>query len=382
MNRHLPQELAQDLLRRGYNRRSFGRLAALLAGGAGLSFYNEPALAQFSNIGALPDGAVKINANENPAGPCPEARAAIARVAGMGGRYQYEEASIFARALAEAEGLKPDYVMPFPGSSDALHRMILAFTSPGRSLVLGDPGYEAGERAARYIGAAVHKVPLTPSYAHDVEAMVKADPNAGVFYLCNPNNPSGTVTPRAAIEWLLANKPAGSILLLDEAYVHFTEEPYGTSLVAKDRDIVALRTFSKLYGMAGLRAGAALGRLDLIDRLRTYGAGILPATGMAAATASLACKDLVKTRRAEMKTLREEQLAFCEKHKIRYIPSVSNKWMIDAGIPARELAWKLAAENVYIGRSWPAWPSYARITIGTAAEMARFQQALLKVLAA
>jgi len=376
------KEVEQDFLRRGFNRRNFGRLASLLAGGAGLSFYNEPALAQLSNIGQLPAGAVKINANENPAGPCPEALEAISRVSRNGGRYQYEETFMFARTLAEMEGLKPNYVMPFPGSSDPLHRMMLAFTSPTKSLVMGDPGYEAGERAARFIGAKVHKVPLTSTYTHDVKAMAKADPEAGVIYVCNPNNPSGTVTPRADIEWLLANKPAGSILLLDEAYIHFTDEPYGTDLVAKDKDVVVLRTFSKLYGMAGLRAGAAIGRPDLIEKIRSYGAGALPVTGMVAGTASLTCKDLVKTRKAEMKKVREEQFAFCDKHKIKYIPSVSNKWMIDVGIPARELNQKMAAEKVYIGRSWPAWPTYARITVGTPDEMTKFQKALLKVMGA
>jgi len=149
------KEVEQDFLRRGFNRRNFGRLASLLAGGAGLSFYNEPALAQLSNIGSLPADAVKINANENPAGPCPEALEAIARVSKNGGRYQYEETFLFARTLAEMEGLKPNYVLPFPGSSDPLHRMMLAYTSPTKSLVMGDPGYEAGERAARFIGASV-----------------------------------------------------------------------------------------------------------------------------------------------------------------------------------------------------------------------------------
>ena len=83
-----------------------------------------------------------------------------------------------------------------------------------------------------------------------------------------------------------------------------------------------------------------------------------------------------------MKKLREEQFAFCDKHKIKYIPSVSNKWMIDVGMPARDLAQKMAAEKVYIGRSWPAWPTYARITVGTPEEMAKFQKALLKVMGA
>lgn len=382
MQQFFSKEVEQDFLHRGFSRRNFGRLASLLAGGAGLSFYNEPALAQLSNIGALPADAVKINANENPVGPCPEALDAIARVSKNGGRYQYEETFAFARTLAEMEGLKPNYVLPFPGSSDPLHRMMLAFTSPTKSLVMGDPGYEAGERAARFIGATVHKVPLTKTYSHDVKAMAAADPNAGVIYVCNPNNPSGTITPRAEIEWLLANKPAGSILLLDEAYIHFSDEAYGSDLVAKDKDVVILRTFSKLYGMAGLRAGAAIGRPDLIEKIRSYGAGALPVTGMVAGTASLTCKDLVKTRRADMKKLREEQFAFCDKHKIKYIPSVSNKWMIDVGIPARDLNQKMAAEKVYIGRSWPAWPTYARITVGTPDEMAKFQNALLKVLGA
>ena len=410
MHRLFSQEVENDFLARGFSRRSFGRLASLLAGGAGLSFYNEPALAQLSMLQGMPAGAVKINANENPLGPCPEALEAIARVAKNGGRYQYEETFTFARTLAEIEGVKPNYVLPFPGSSDPLHRVILAYTSPAKSLVMGDPGYEAGERAARFIGAPVKKIPLKKDFSHDVKAMAEADPAAGVIYVCNPNNPTGTVTKREDIEWLLANKPAGSILLLDEAYLHFTEEKAGTDLVAQDKDIIILRTFSKLYGMAGLRAGAAIGRPDLLEKIRSYGAGALPVTGMVAGTASLTCKDLEKNRlyvaraltvsvnwsgmstvrrtlrpkrrRAEMKMLREEQFAFCDKHKIKYIPSVSNKWMIDTGIPAAELNQKMAAEKVFIGRSWPSMPSYARVSIGTREEMAKFQKALLKVLGA
>src|SRR5256885_15230014 len=97
-------------------------------------------------------------------------------------------------------------------------------------------------------------------YAHDGKAMAAADPNAGLIYVCNPNNPTGTLTPRADIEWLLENKPKGSILLLDEAYIHIAGAPMCSDLVAKDKDILILRTFSKIYGMAGLRAGAAIGR--------------------------------------------------------------------------------------------------------------------------
>src|SRR5262249_947011 len=148
--------------------------------------------------------------------------------------------------------LKSTYVRAFPGSSAPLHQAVLAFTSPDRPFVTADPGYEAGENAARFIGAKVIRKPLLKdrAYAHDVRAMAAASPNAGLIYICNPNNPSGTTTPRADIEWLLENKPKGAIVLLDEAYIHLCGEPMCADLVAKDKDIVILRTFSKIYGMA------------------------------------------------------------------------------------------------------------------------------------
>ncbi|MEZ5404009.1 MAG: pyridoxal phosphate-dependent aminotransferase [Bryobacteraceae bacterium] len=377
----LTQSQKQDFLARGFSRRSFGRIGALLGAGAALPFYNEPALAQLSRLRTpLPPGAVKINANENPQGPCTAALEAMRLALVDGGRYQYEETFAFAQTLAEQAGVPANYVLPFAGSSDPLHRVVLAYTSPEKTFVTADPGYEAGERAARYIGAKVVKVPLTKTYGHDVKGMLAAGDGAGVFYICNPNNPTGTVTSRADIEYLLANKPAGSILLLDEAYIHFTEEPFGTDLVAKDKDVIVLRTFSKLYGMAGLRAGAAIGRPDLLAKIMNYGAGALPATGMAGAKASLLSKGLVSERRASVKEIREEQFAFLEKKKIAYVPSVSNKFMIDVKMPATDFIKKMQEKKIFVGRSWPAWPTHVRITVGTAEEMKKFQLAIAEVM--
>src|SRR5262249_15799938 len=194
----------------------------------------------------------KIDANENPLGPCPEAAEAMRSVVQKGGRYLYDETSRFVDLLASQEGLKPAYVMPFAGSSEPLHCAVLAYTSPSRSFVAADPGYEAGFRAAEFIGARTFKVPLTKTHAHDVKAMAAAEPNAGLFYIWNPNNPTGTTTPRSDIEWLVENKPKGAIVLLDEAYLHYSDEEKGSPLVAADKDVIILRTFSKLYGMAGL----------------------------------------------------------------------------------------------------------------------------------
>ena len=201
-------ELRRDLIKHRFSRRDFGRLAALLTAGASLPFYNEAALAQGLSAGPrIPSDAVKINANENPMGPCPEAAEAIHKIVSQGGRYLYEETFAFSAAMAAVEGVSAEHVMPFAGSSDPLHRAVLAFTGPDKSYVVADPGYEAGSRAARFIGAKTITVPLRKDYAHDVHAMAQADPNAGLIYVCNPNNPTGSITPKEDIEYLVAHKP-------------------------------------------------------------------------------------------------------------------------------------------------------------------------------
>ena len=382
MNTQFTPEQARELIARGFSRRNFGRLASLMAAGATLPFYNEPALAQLSMLKEpMPTDAVKINANENPMGPCPEAAEAIYNVVKKGGRYMYEETFGFAKTLAEQEGVKPNYVHPYAGSSGPLHQAVLAFTSPTKSFVLGDPGYEAGERAAKFIGTTVHRVPLTKTYAHDVKAMVKADPNAGLLYICNPNNPSGTLTSRSDIEWALANKPAGSILLLDEAYIHLSGASAASDLVAADKDIIILRTFSKVYGMAGLRAGAAIGRPDLLDKIAPYTAGALPVTGMVGAAASLKVANLIPERRKIIKDIREDVFTWMDKKGYSYVPSVSNKFMVDTKRPGQEVVAAMQKEHVYIGRVWSAWPTHVRVSVGTKEEMARFKTAFAKVMA-
>ena len=382
MNDLLTPQQKDDFIRRGFSRRSFGRLAAMIGAGAALPFYNEPAMAQLSAVRDMPPDAVKINANENPLGPCPEALDAMQGLLKKGGRYMYEETFGFQELLAEQEGLKPTYVQPYAGSSAPLHQAVLAFTSPARPFVTGDPGYEAGERAAEFIGAPVKRVPLTKTYAHDVKAMAAASPDAGLIYVCNPNNPTGTLTPKADIEWLVANKPKGSILMVDEAYIHIAGAPMCSDLVAKDQDVIVLRTFSKIYGMAGLRAGAALARPDLLNKIRNYSAGALPITGMAGATASLKSKTVVPERRKIIADVREDVLSFLAKNNFHYVPSVSNKFMVDVGKPGKQVIEAMAREKVYIGRVWPSWPTYVRVSVGTRDEMSKFKTAFLKVMAA
>ncbi len=375
-------EQRRELARRGFSRRDLGRMAALLAAGSALPFYNEAALAQgLSALPKLPPDAVRINANENPMGPCPEAAEAIRQVVQQGGRYMYEQTFAFAALLAEIEGVPRDHVVPFAGSSDPLHRAVLAFTSPTKSFVVADPGYEAGERAARFIGARTVKVPLRKDASHDVQAMAQADPEAGLIYVCNPNNPTGSITRKEDIEYLVANKPKGAVILLDEAYIHLSQnaEP-GTPLVATGKDVLILRTFSKLYGMAGLRAGAALARPDLLDKLKGYGAGALPVTGMVGAIASLRVKDLVPKRRKIITEVREETAEWLDRQGYPVMPSEANMLMIDVKRPGRMFGQAMLKEKVAIGRVWPSLPHHVRVTIGTRDEMAKFRAAFTRVM--
>jgi histidinol-phosphate/aromatic aminotransferase/cobyric acid decarboxylase-like protein len=211
----------------------------------------------------MPPDAVRISTNENPLGPCKEGLEAIAKVAPLGGRYSPNgETMDLTRTIAEVEGVSVDNVQVTAGSSDPLHRTTCAFTSPTRSWVMANPGYGGG--APAFIGSKVVRVPLRADYSHDVEAMIKADPDAGVYYVCNPNNPTGTLTPRKDIEYLLANKKSDAVVVVDEAYIHFSNNAKPASdLVAAGKDVVVLRTFSKAYGMAGLRQGYAVGGLRI-----------------------------------------------------------------------------------------------------------------------
>jgi histidinol-phosphate/aromatic aminotransferase/cobyric acid decarboxylase-like protein len=285
------------------------------------------------------------------------------------------------KLLSDQEGVKLDYVRIYPGSSAPLHQAVLAFTSPDKPFVMADPGYEAGARAARFIGSKVIAVPLTKEYQHDVKAMLAAAPNAGLFYICNPNNPTGTLTPKSDIEWLVANKPKGSVVLVDEAYTHISTAPFNTDLVAQDKDVMVLRTFSKIYGMAGLRAGAAIARPDLIEKMAGFSAGMLPITGMAAASASLEVKTLIPERRKLIGDVRNDTLSWLAKNNYHYVPSESNCFMVDTKRPGNEIVMAMRKEKVYIGRVWSAWPTYVRVTVGTQDEMNKFKAAFAKVMA-
>jgi histidinol-phosphate aminotransferase len=211
--------------------------------------------------------------------------------------------------------------------------------------------------------------------------MLAAAPDAGVFYICTPNNPTGTLTAHADIEYLVANKPKGSIVLVDEAYIHFSDATSAIDLVKADKDVIVLRTFSKIYGMAGLRCGFAIGRPDLLSRIDgMQGWNAMPVTAVVAAVASLKDSSLVPERKQINAGIRQETFAWLDRNRYSYIPSESNCFMLDTRRPGKKVIDAMAHQNVFIGRIWPVMPTFVRITVGTRPEMERFQAAFKKVM--
>jgi histidinol-phosphate aminotransferase len=359
------------------SRRAFLQLSAAAAT---FHIVSEPMLAAAARRPAPKDG-VMIDSNENPLGPCQSARDAISAIIPQGGRYLDNLTDELIHTFAQQEGLNPDYVHAFPGSSPPLRFAVIAFTSPQKSYVTADPGYEAGMMAASASQARIVKVPLTKTYAHDVKAMLAAAPDAGLFYICSPNNPTGTLTPHSDIEYLVENKPKGSVVMVDEAYIHFCDAPSTLDLVKAGKDVVVLRTFSKTYGMAGLRCGFAIARPDLLEKIMDRaGWNFMPVTALVAASASLKDPRLVPERRRINASIRQETFQWLDRNGYSYIASESNCFLLDTKRPGKQVIDAMAKQNVFIGRIWPVLPDHVRITVGTHDEMRQFQEAFQKVM--
>ena len=375
--------MAQPLSRRHFIGLSACSLAtaglAPLLGGAGTAHAQlPPAIPGMDD----PD-AVLLNFNENPLGPFPEARQAALDGLARANRYLFGPQRELVEVFAGQHGLREDQVAGYCGSGVALDSAALAFTSPKAGLVTADPTFESLAQMADAHGAPVARVPLLADGAHDVEAMAAAAKaaSAGLVYVCNPNNPTGSITPRARIDWLLANKPAGSVLLVDEAYIHFSDEPDTLDLVRAGADVVVLRTFSKIYGMAGMRLGLAIARPDLLQRMVLFGMNSLPVPSVAAGIASLRNPRQLAARKAENTRLREETVAWLAARGHACLPSQANCFMVDVKGDGRAFSTAMARHKVFVGRSWPSMPRHVRITVGTAQEMARFREAFAQVMA-
>jgi histidinol-phosphate aminotransferase len=392
----LAPKVQEELLERGYSRRNIGRIA--LGAAAALPFFHEFALAQQAETPARARGnrnnrgarapydpeVIRISGNENPMGPSKPGLEAIAKVSPLAWRYGPQgDNQDFEAMMAKTEDVPQDHVLTYPGSGTPLANLMPAFTSPTRSWTMATPGYGSG--GGRGLGNKIVQVPLRKDYSHDVEAMIKTDPNAGVYYICNPNNPTGTMTSRKDFEYILANKKKDAVLVIDEAYIHFSgRDSMSTDLVKADKDVVVLRTFSKIYGMAGMRAGAAFGRPDLLDQLAKFGrTANLSVITMACASASMKANATIMPERIAINR-KNRELAYGQMDKlgVGYIPSQSNFFMMQVkGMTAAQVYTAFEKKKILLGGAnrWPEWPNQIRVTVGTYEEMTKFNAALDQV---
>lgn len=362
--------------------RELGWLAAALAAGG------ERALAQRSLLERrAPPGMIWLNANENPDGPCPRALEAMRRALPESWRYHYPEFPDIYAAIARSEQLAAEQVLVGAGSSEVLCAAVHAFTSPARPFITPDPSFELPADLAAALGRRVIRVPLTEDYLADVKRLADEAERAGggLIYLCNPNNPTSALLPAEKTAWLVENLPAETILLVDEAYLHFVEgadQLSALSYVRGGKPVLVTRTFSKIYGMAGLRVGFGCGRPDLIRRMRPFRSGVISYVSAQAALAALAeGPSLIKERRERLARVRGELCAWLRERGIGYIEPQANFVMIKVGRDVRALAEAFWERGVAVGRPFPPLNDMLRVSIGTASEMARFREIFEQVYA-
>ena len=281
------------------SRRGF---AAMIA--AGLT---EAAFAQRAAVpGAAPADTIWLNGNEFPEGPPMASVEAMTRVIADSNRYHYQEFPAFYASLAESEGLGPEQILVGAGSSEVLHAAVDAFTSPTIPLITPWPTYEAAPELAHFEGHPVIKTPLNAAHAADVHLLAAEAKKAGggLVYLCNPNNPTSTLTTRDDVAWLVANLPPNTYLLVDEAYLHYaTSSEASTAMpyVKEGKNVIVARTFSKIYAMAGLRVGYVAARQDLIERMAPYRNNVISIVSVRAVLAALELgPKLIQERRAKI----------------------------------------------------------------------------------
>lgn len=363
-------------------RRDLGKRLGLVA--AGIAMGGEAAYAQRKGARDLSQ-VVLLNSNENPDGPPQVSIDAMTRVLARSGRYHDEDMDQMGVAIAAADQVQPEQVLIGSGSSEILHCAVDAFTSPSLPLITTLPSYELPVDMATAHGYPVVKLPMTHDWAADVRKMVAEAEKAkgGLIYVVNPNNPTSSITRKADISWLVENLPAKTIALIDEAYIHFSSDPELASAmpyVRQNKNVIVARTFSKIYGMAGLRAGYGCAKADLIGKMSVYRNNTIAVPSIHAVRAALASAPLVPERRQKMARIRGDICQWLDGHKMRFINPHGNFLMIDVKRDVRGVIAAMLDRGVAVGRPFPPLNQMLRVTIGSENDMARFKDAFAQVM--
>ena len=329
-------------------------------------------------LGANRANAILLNSNENAYGPLPNTMAAMQQALGWANRYPDFDYDALVWSISDLHKMKPHQVVTGCGSTEILRVGAAALLGPGTKLIEGWPTFEAIGEYAASAGAEVIKVPLTSNYAHDLDAML-AHTTGGpsLVYICNPNNPTASLTPRKDLEAFIAKLPASSYLLIDEAYHHFAlESPDYASFIDHPVDnprVIVARTFSKIYGMAGMRLGYGFSAEETTQKLRRF--QTQDNVNMVAAQAGVAAlQDTAEMQFAIRRNAADRQEFFTQaaRRDLKVIPSYANFVMMDAGRPAPEVSSYFKKNGILIGRRFPLMDNYVRVSFGRPNEMQQF----------
>ena len=321
-------------------------------------------------------GMIRLDSNENPNGPGRHAIDAIVRRLGLSNRYPVKESDDLVQAVAGVHGIRTGNVIVGCGSGELLRAAVYAFTSPSLALAEPEPTFEAPGNFAKFLGRAVNAPPVDAALSSDLDALCDASRNAGLVYLCNPNNPTATVHAAsdvaAFVDRVLRASP-DAVILVDEAYHEYVANPaYATAIpiaLANPR-VVVTRTFSKVFGMAGLRVGYAIGQPATLKKMSAWLLGSdvnqLALAGAAAAVADKAHVDAEVRRNAEARAFTRHSF---ESAGYAVRAAEANFMMVDVRRDAHAFKLECARHQVAIGRQFPSLPTHARVSIGTFAEM-------------
>ena len=331
-------------------------------------------------------GVVRLSANENPYGPSAKAHDAMKNAHGICNRYPDEANDVLIDKIAKINSINRDQIALGDGSSEILKLCAETFTGPSEGkLVVADPTFEAILEYSKACGADVVKVPLTSSYAHDLEKM-GASAQKGLIYICNPNNPTASVTPKNNLKDFIAKTSPETMILVDEAYFHYADSPNYESVIPLVKDhpnLIVARTFSKIYGMAGLRCGYCVAQPQTIKRMHGFQMwDSVNIMALAAASASLDDEAQVTNGRKMNSEAKNYTLSELDKLGLKSIPSQANFIMFDCKKPVVPLIKAMKDKNVAVGRLFPAYPNHMRLTIGKQNEMESFVSAFKQVMAA
>jgi histidinol-phosphate aminotransferase len=335
-------------------------------------------------------GIVRLSSNENPYGPSAKALKAMTDAFGVACRYPDDHAEVLVDKLAKDHGVNREQILLGDGSGEILKLSAVAFTGPASgkyghgNLVVADPTFEAILKHAEISGAEVAKIPLTRTFGHDLSKMAGVS-KEGLVYVCNPNNPTASITPKNELREFIGKTPRETTILVDEAYHHFADGPEYESVIPLIKDhpnLIVARTFSKIYGMAGLRCGYCLGQREAIERMRPHQSwDSVNVMALVAASASLDDPDQVTNGRRLNSEARAFTIGELDKLGYKQIPSQANFIMFDVKRPVVPLIKALKERNVQVGRLFPTMPNYMRLTIGKKTEMETFLSAFRQVMA-